>query len=59
MRGWERRLRERGGDGDNFAKLDGDGVGTVEKSMGTGGDGVNNVSPCTLLRCTMHASASN
>ena len=49
VRGWERRLRERGGDGDNFEELDGDGVGTVERSMGTGGDGVNNMSPCTPL----------
>ena len=49
VRGWVRRLRERGGDGDNFEELDGDGVGTVERFMGTGGDGVNNVSPCTPL----------
>ena len=46
VRGWVRRLRERGGDGDNFEELDGDGVGT-------GGDGVNNVSPCTPLNGTV------
>ena len=51
VRGWERRLRGRGGDGDSFEELDeDDGVGRVGKSMGTGGDGENNVSPCTPLR---------